>query len=165
MGEWIKLPSKTLNSEVNEKKLLILLISRFVSAEALILPPLFQYLEWVTDAPLSIRSWTSRPLCTLLSRRTSLINVGLTIFSIVQLLDPHPSVVATKLLSRKELQDYGKQFNMLAASWINFMIHDWIDHLEDTEQMVCHKSFYMHFVVWYTLYLSLSVVSDALNIT
>lgn len=49
----------------------------------------------------------------------------------VQLLDPHPSVVAAKLLSRTELKDYGKQFNMIAAAWINFMIHDWIDHLEN----------------------------------
>lgn len=48
-----------------------------------------------------------------------------------QLLDPHPSVVAAKLLSRTELKDYGKQFNMIAAAWINFMIHDWIDHLEN----------------------------------
>ena len=44
-------------------------------------------------------------------------------------------VVATKLLARKELADTGKQFNMIAASWIQFMIHDWIDHLEDTQQV------------------------------
>lgn len=48
--------------------------------------------------------------------------------------DPHPSVVAAKLLSRRELQDYGSQFNMLAASWINFMVHDWIDHLENLKE-------------------------------
>lgn len=53
----------------------------------------------------------------------------------VQLLDPHPSVVAAKLLSRTQLQDDGKQFNMLAAAWINFMIHDWIDHLEDLSEV------------------------------
>jgi alpha-dioxygenase len=51
-----------------------------------------------------------------------------------QLLDPHPSVVAAKLLSRRKLQDYGSQFNMLAASWINFMIHDWIDHQENLDK-------------------------------
>lgn len=50
-------------------------------------------------------------------------------------LDPHPSVVAAKLLNRRELQDYGKQFNMLAASWINFMIHDWIDHQENFDEV------------------------------
>lgn len=52
-----------------------------------------------------------------------------------EILDPHPSVVATKLLARKKLADTGKQFNMLAACWIQFMIHDWVDHIEDTEQV------------------------------
>ncbi|KAJ0048452.1 hypothetical protein Pint_17002 [Pistacia integerrima] len=51
------------------------------------------------------------------------------------LLDPHPTVVATKLLARKKYIDNGKQFNMIACSWIQFMIHDWIDHLEDTKQV------------------------------
>ncbi|CAK9161298.1 unnamed protein product [Ilex paraguariensis] len=44
-------------------------------------------------------------------------------------------VVATKLLARRNLIDTGKQFNMIAAAWIQFMIHDWIDHLEDTQQI------------------------------
>nr|4HHR_A Chain A, Alpha-dioxygenase [Arabidopsis thaliana]4HHS_A Chain A, Alpha-dioxygenase [Arabidopsis thaliana] len=48
---------------------------------------------------------------------------------------PDPMVVATKLLGRKKFIDTGKQFNMIAASWIQFMIHDWIDHLEDTHQI------------------------------
>ncbi|KAG8484148.1 hypothetical protein CXB51_022954 [Gossypium anomalum] len=51
------------------------------------------------------------------------------------LMDPHPSVVATKLLARKKFTDTGEQFNMIATSWIQFMIHDWIDHLEDTQQV------------------------------
>ncbi|AET05548.1 alpha-dioxygenase 2 [Medicago truncatula] len=51
------------------------------------------------------------------------------------LLDPHPAVVTSKLLARKSFIDTGKQFNMIACSWIQFMIHDWIDHLEDTEQV------------------------------
>ncbi|KAL3676751.1 hypothetical protein R1sor_026699 [Riccia sorocarpa] len=55
--------------------------------------------------------------------------------SVAELLDPHPAVVATKLLNRKEFVGTGKQFNMLAASWINFMIHDWIDHEEDTNNL------------------------------
>ena len=46
-------------------------------------------------------------------------------------------VVATKLLARRKFIDTGKQFNMIAASWIQFMIHDWIDHLEDTKQVCC----------------------------
>lgn len=49
-----------------------------------------------------------------------------------KLLKPHPMVVATKLLSRRKMVDTGKQFNMLAAAWIQFMIHDWVDHVEDT---------------------------------
>ncbi|XP_059639883.1 alpha-dioxygenase 2 [Cornus florida] len=51
------------------------------------------------------------------------------------LLEPHPTVVATKLLERKHFIDNGKQFNMIACSWIQFMIHDWIDHMEDTQQV------------------------------
>ncbi|KAI3936812.1 hypothetical protein MKW98_021674 [Papaver atlanticum] len=52
-----------------------------------------------------------------------------------ELLEPHPSVVAAKLLARKEFIDNGKQFNLIACSWIQFMIHDWIDHMEDTQQV------------------------------
>lgn len=51
-----------------------------------------------------------------------------------QLLRPDPMVVATKLLARRKMKDTGKQFNMLAASWIQFMTHDWIDHVEDNKQ-------------------------------
>ncbi|KAH7528612.1 hypothetical protein FEM48_Zijuj05G0090400 [Ziziphus jujuba var. spinosa] len=51
------------------------------------------------------------------------------------LLEPHPTIVVSKLLARKKFVDYGKQFNMIACSWIQFMIHDWVDHLEDTEQV------------------------------
>ncbi|CAN8322003.1 unnamed protein product [Cochlearia groenlandica] len=52
-----------------------------------------------------------------------------------KLLKPDPMVVATKLLARRKLIDTGKQFNIIAASWIQFMIHDWVDHLEDTHQI------------------------------
>ncbi|CAL9042091.1 unnamed protein product [Musa banksii] len=52
------------------------------------------------------------------------------------LMNPDPAVVATKLLARRTYKDTGKQFNLIAASWIQFMVHDWIDHLEDTEQVV-----------------------------
>lgn len=51
-------------------------------------------------------------------------------------MEPHPTVVASKLLARKKFIDNGKQFNMIACSWIQFMIHDWVDHLEDTEQVI-----------------------------
>jgi alpha-dioxygenase len=53
----------------------------------------------------------------------------------MQLLKPDPMVVATKFLERRIFKDTGKQFNVIAASWIQFMIHDWIDHLEDTHQV------------------------------
>ncbi|ESW23107.1 hypothetical protein PHAVU_004G019000 [Phaseolus vulgaris] len=52
-----------------------------------------------------------------------------------KVLKPDPMVVATKLLARRTYKDTGKQFNVIAASWIQFMIHDWIDHLEDTKQI------------------------------
>ncbi|KAK9071707.1 hypothetical protein SSX86_008136 [Deinandra increscens subsp. villosa] len=52
-----------------------------------------------------------------------------------KLLKPDPMVVATKLLTRRQFVDTGKQFNMIAASWIQFMVHDWIDHLEETNQI------------------------------
>ncbi|OMP00269.1 hypothetical protein CCACVL1_03414 [Corchorus capsularis] len=52
-----------------------------------------------------------------------------------KLMRPDPMVVATKLLARRNYKDTGKQFNMIAASWIQFMIHDWVDHMEDTNQI------------------------------
>ncbi|KAF8399301.1 hypothetical protein HHK36_015166 [Tetracentron sinense] len=52
-----------------------------------------------------------------------------------KLMKPDPMVVATKLLARRNFTDTGKQFNMIAASWIQFMIHDWVDHLESTNQI------------------------------
>lgn len=53
----------------------------------------------------------------------------------MQLMDPNPTTVATKLLERKEFKDCGGQLNMIACSWLQFMIHDWVDHMEDTEQV------------------------------
>ncbi|XP_038981978.1 alpha-dioxygenase 1-like [Phoenix dactylifera] len=52
-----------------------------------------------------------------------------------KLTSPDPVVVATKLLARRTYKDTGKQFNLIAAAWIQFMVHDWIDHLEDTQQV------------------------------
>lgn len=52
-----------------------------------------------------------------------------------KLMKPDPMVVATKLLARRKFKDTGKQFNMIAVSWIQLMIHDWVDHLEDTNQI------------------------------
>ena len=58
----------------------------------------------------------------------------------MQLRKPDPMVVATKLLSRRKFIDTGKQFNIIATSWIQFMIHDWVDHLEDTNQVIFSSS-------------------------
>jgi hypothetical protein len=44
-------------------------------------------------------------------------------------------VVATKLLERRTYKDTRKQLNVIAASWLQFMIHDWVDHMEDTKQV------------------------------
>ncbi|XP_078438313.1 peroxidase superfamily protein [Wolffia australiana] len=52
-----------------------------------------------------------------------------------KLFDPDPFVVASKLLERRSFVGTGKQFNVIAASWIQFMVHDWIDHLESTRQV------------------------------
>jgi len=60
----------------------------------------------------------------------------------LQLLKPDPMVVATKLLERRTYKDTGKQFNVIAASWIQFMIHDWIDHMEDTKQVQMNYYFF-----------------------
>ena len=65
-----------------------------------------------------------------------MVNLKAWFFVFVQLLKPDPMVVATKLLARRTYKDTGKQFNVIAASWIQFMIHDWIDHLEDTKQVL-----------------------------
>lgn len=51
------------------------------------------------------------------------------------LMDPHPTTVARKLLDRKEFVDCGKQMNMIGCSWIQLMIHDWVDHMEETQQV------------------------------
>lgn len=51
------------------------------------------------------------------------------------LLDPHPAIVAAKLLARRRFIDNGKQFNLIGCAWVQLMIHDWMDHMEDTEQV------------------------------
>ncbi|WRX17617.1 hem peroxidase [Theobroma cacao] len=44
-----------------------------------------------------------------------------------------PISCSHKLLVSKRFIDIREQFNMIASSWIQFMIHDWIDHLKDTQ--------------------------------
>ncbi|ESR59683.1 hypothetical protein CICLE_v10014631mg [Citrus x clementina] len=65
-----------------------------------------------------------------------------------KLLKPDPVVVATKLLSRRSFIDTGKQFNTIAAAWIqtqikfvnfNYYIYDWIDHLRVDSPLSMHR--------------------------
>ena len=48
--------------------------------------------------------------------------------------DPHgkPDVqmIAQRLLAREEFKPAGDQLNILAASWIQAMVHDWIGHFD-----------------------------------
>ena len=57
--------------------------------------------------------------------------------------DPHgkPDVqmVAQRLLAREKFQSAGGQFNILAASWIQAMVHDWIGHIDGEENVVLDK--------------------------
>jgi len=46
-----------------------------------------------------------------------------------QLLDPSPALVSQELLARKNGEMKPVPFlNLLAASWIQFMVHDWVSH-------------------------------------
>ncbi|MEQ1876531.1 MAG: peroxidase family protein [Bdellovibrionia bacterium] len=49
----------------------------------------------------------------------------------VQMLNPNPRLVSEKLLARREFQP-AEGLNMLAAVWIQFMTHDWFNHVENT---------------------------------
>jgi Animal haem peroxidase len=44
-----------------------------------------------------------------------------------RLLDPNPRLVSRELLTRKEFQP-ATTLNLLAASWIQFEVHDWFSH-------------------------------------
>jgi len=53
--------------------------------------------------------------------------------------DPHgkPEVqlVAQRLLAREEFSPAGTQLNILAASWVQAMVHDWIGHFDGQESV------------------------------
>ena len=57
--------------------------------------------------------------------------------------DPHgkPDVqmVAQRLLAREEFTNAGSAFNVLAASWIQAMVHDWIGHFDGDEDVTLDK--------------------------
>lgn len=46
---------------------------------------------------------------------------------------PDVQLVAQRLLAREEFQAAGPQLNIMAASWIQAMVHDWIDHYSGAE--------------------------------
>ncbi|KXJ28522.1 alpha-dioxygenase 2 [Exaiptasia diaphana] len=50
-----------------------------------------------------------------------------------QMLEPNPRKIAREVLARKEFIPV-KQINLLAAGWIQFMLHDWFDHGEQDHQ-------------------------------
>jgi hypothetical protein len=43
------------------------------------------------------------------------------------LLDPDPRLISRKLLARREFVP-ARSLNLLAAGWVQFMLHDWFDH-------------------------------------
>jgi len=48
--------------------------------------------------------------------------------------DPPVQLVAQRLLARESFQPAGDQLNVIAAAWIQAMVHDWIDHYESEEE-------------------------------
>ncbi len=44
-----------------------------------------------------------------------------------RLLDPNPRVISNRLMARKEMVPV-PHLNLLAAAWIQFMVHDWLSH-------------------------------------
>merc|ERR1712038_1160967 len=48
--------------------------------------------------------------------------------------DPPVQLVAQRLLAREEFAPAADQLNVIAAAWIQAMVHDWIDHFESKEE-------------------------------
>ncbi|TNE86088.1 MAG: peroxidase [Deltaproteobacteria bacterium] len=53
------------------------------------------------------------------------------------LMDPNPREVSRKLLQRKDFEEV-PFLNMLAASWIQFQIHDWFSHGDNSTTDILH---------------------------
>jgi hypothetical protein len=49
------------------------------------------------------------------------------------LMTPNPREISTRLLARREFQPAGF-LNLLTATWIQFMVHDWFAHRQSTEK-------------------------------
>jgi len=50
--------------------------------------------------------------------------------------DPAVQLVAQKLLARDTFRPAGMQLNIVAAAWIQAMVHDWIGHYDDEDRPV-----------------------------
>jgi len=60
-------------------------------------------------------------------------NIPLTAIKVpteAEILDPNPREISRELLTRKEFKPVSF-LNMFAASWIQFMVHDWVSHGEN----------------------------------
>jgi alpha-dioxygenase len=57
--------------------------------------------------------------------------------------DPHGSpdvqMVAQRLLAREEFKPAADQLNIMAAAWIQAMVHDWINHLDSDRDVTLDK--------------------------
>ena len=51
-----------------------------------------------------------------------------------ELLTPNPRLISEKLMSRREFKP-ATIVNLLAAAWIQFMVHDWFGHHDSTENI------------------------------
>lgn len=51
-----------------------------------------------------------------------------------ELMTPNPRVISEKLMKRQEFKP-ATIVNLLAAPWIQFMVHDWFGHYDSEEQM------------------------------
>jgi hypothetical protein len=61
------------------------------------------------------------------------------------LLSPNPREVSNTLLARGEFKP-APSLNFIAASWIQFMVHDWVDHGEN-QQLTLLKSHYLRVIL------------------
>mmetsp|Transcript_8657 Transcript_8657/g.16135 ORF Transcript_8657/g.16135 Transcript_8657/m.16135 type:complete len:658 (-) Transcript_8657:209-2182(-) len=52
---------------------------------------------------------------------------------------PDVQMVAQRLLAREEFKPAGDQLNIMAASWIQAMVHDWINHLDSDRKVTLDK--------------------------
>lgn len=52
---------------------------------------------------------------------------------------PEVQMVAQRLLAREEFKPAAGQLNILAASWIQAMVHDWIGHFDGGETIILDK--------------------------